>query len=339
MKLWFKNGGWASGRGRRVAASIDPAAIKKIAVIRHAALGDMVLTRPFLIELRGIFPNAEITLSLCSNYTRGAPEDLVDRLHVVYGSDRKEVPLKEQIARVRELGEQDLIFDLAVTPRSFYTCLLTRAKLKISFPYKAIQRRLFYDVAVQRSDFQFEADNILDMLRIFGYRVAYPPQFLMPVEPFHHPRPYVVYFPSASTPTRCWPKGLFSQLVGALSEKFPQYDHIVLKGIGEWETIDEIVDPLAGQNNVSAMQLNDFDETLSFVKGASLLVGNDTGIRHVAIACETPTIGIFFDSEPYRYWPRYDFHDAVFCSDATVPSLSAVQLSAEALLARLARSA
>lgn len=335
MKLWFKSGGWASRCASRRAATLDPDAVKTIAVIRHAAVGDMVLTRPFLIELRRFFPNARITLSLCSNYTRGAPEDLVNRVHVLYGSDRKDVPLREQIARARELGEQDLLFDLAVTARSFYLCLLTKAKLKISFPYKAIERYLFYDVTVQRSDFQFEADNLLDMLRMFGHRVEYPPKFLMPVEAFQHPRPYLVYFPSASTPKRCWPKGRFAQLVAALSNIHSEYDHIVLKGIDEWETIDEIVDPLADRDNVIAMQLNDFDETLSFVKGASLLIGNDTGIRNIAIACETPTIGIFFETEPYRYWPRYGYHDAVFCSDAQVPSVEAVQQSVERLLALL----
>jgi len=335
MKLWFKSGGWASRSARARAASIDSYAVKNIAVIRHAAVGDMVLTRPFLIELRRFFPNAQITLSLCSNYTRGAPKDLVDRVHVIYGNDRKDVPLRKQIARARELGEQDLLFDLAVTARSFYTCLLTRAKLKISFPYKALLRYLIYDVTVQRSDFQFEADNILDMLRILGHRVDYPPKFNMSVEAVKRTRQYLVYFPSASTPKKCWPKGRFSQLVDLLSNNHPEYDHIVLKGVDEWETIDEIIEPLLGRENVMAMQLNDFSETLSFVKGASLLISNDTGIRNIAIACETPTIGIFFDTEPYRYWPRYGFHDAVFCSDAKLPSVEAVLQSAEDLLTLL----
>ncbi len=39
-----------------------------------------------------------------------------------------------------------------------------------------------------------------------------------------------------------------------------------------------------------------------------LLVANDTGIRHIAIASNTPTVGMFF-GDPYRYWPRYDIHE------------------------------
>ena len=182
MKLWFKTGAWASKKAIRVAKQIQPEEVKSVAVIRHAAVGDMVLTRPFLIELRRFFPNAKITLSLCSNYTRGAPEDLVDRVHVVYGSDQRGIKLKQQIRRAKELGDQDLLFDLTVTSRSTWLCLLTRAKLKVSFPYHNIQRYVFYDIAVSRSDMRFEAENVLEMLNILGHATQYPPVFDMQVE-------------------------------------------------------------------------------------------------------------------------------------------------------------
>ncbi len=73
MKFWFTKGAWASNNARRVIKSLTRENIKKIAVIREAALGDMVLTRAFLIEARKAFPNAIITLSIVSNHTRGRP--------------------------------------------------------------------------------------------------------------------------------------------------------------------------------------------------------------------------------------------------------------------------
>jgi len=175
MYFWFHKGAWASKRAQAKVVGLEPAQITRVAVIRHAALGDMVLTRPFLLELRRFFPNAEITLSLVSNYTRGAPEDLVDRVHVVYGSDRRDITRCEQIKRAKELGEQDLIFDLAATSRSYWLCRLTTARLKIGFPYKALLRRLVYDVAVYRSDLRCETDNMLDMINVFGFKTNYPP--------------------------------------------------------------------------------------------------------------------------------------------------------------------
>lgn len=324
MKLWFKSGAWANKKAARIASQLTPHAVRSVAVIRHAAVGDMVLTRPFLIELRRFFPNAQITLSLVTNYTRGAPLDLVDRVHVAYGSDQRGIGLKAQISRGKELGYHDLVFDLAATSRSFWLCKLTPARLKIGFPYRVLQRRLFYDIATLRSDLHFEAETMLEMLNVLGHAHEYPLRFSMSVTAAQRNKPYVVYFPSASTPDKCWPHVRFAELVERMAQRYPDHEHIVLKGIAEWETIDDIMASLAGRNNVTGLTLNDFDETVSLVKGARLLVGNDTGIRNIAIACDTPTVGIFFSTEPFRYWPRYGGHEAAFSVDGAVPATEQV---------------
>ena len=324
MELWFKSGGWANKRAANVARQISPQKVKKVAVIRHAAVGDMVLTRPFLIELRCFFPNAEITLSVSSNYTRGMPSDLVDHVHEVYGNDRRDVTLKEQIARAKELGEQDLLFDLAATSRSFWLCKLTKAKLKLGFPYHAIQRPLFYDITIPRSDLRFEAENMLELLNVLGHAHEYPLRFDMPVTPTQRDKPYAVYFPSASTTEKCWPHNCFADLVGRMADQYPEREHIVLEGIAEWEKIDDIMAAVGNKPNVTGLQLDDFDATISLIKGASLLVGNCTGIRNMAIACDTPTVGIFFVTPVFRYWPRYGRHEAAFTPDAGVPEVDQV---------------
>jgi len=324
MELWFKGGGWANKKAAGIARQMSPDKIRRVAVIRHAAVGDMVLTRPFLIELRRFFPNAEITLSLVSNYTRGAPLDLVDHVHVVYGNDRRDVALKEQIARAKELGEQDLLFDLAATSRSFWLCKLSKAKLKLGFPYHAIQRPLFYDITIPRSDLRFEAENMLELLNVLGHAHEYPPRFDMPVTPAQRGKPYVIYFPSASTTEKCWPHDCFAGLVSRMAEQYPEHEHVVLQGIAEWEKIDDIMAAQQGKANVTGLELDDFDATVALIKGASLLVGNCTGIRNIAIACETPTVGIFFVTPVFRYWPRYGGHEAAFKPDASVPDVEHV---------------
>ena len=118
MKLWFERGAWASAKGRKRVAALSADNAESIALIRHAALGDMVLIRPFIFELRKFFPNATITLSLVSNYVYGAPEELVDRIHIIYGSDQRNVSKLLQYRKIKELGYHDIIFDMA-SPRSF----------------------------------------------------------------------------------------------------------------------------------------------------------------------------------------------------------------------------
>ena len=309
MKLWFTRGARASKKARQYIRSITRQQIKKVAVIREAALGDMVLTRAFLIEARKTFPSAQITLCVTSNYTRGCPDDLVDRVHVVHGRGDK-AGVFEKFKRFRELGSQDIIFDLATTNRSIKLCLLNKAKLKIGFPYRALQARFIYDIATCRSDLNFEVIDMLNMLHMFGVKTAYPHEYNMPGQAVKRPRPYIIYFTGASVQIKCWPVNHFIELIKRMSLQYPEHDHLVLEGILDWEKkyVEDILSPLENLDNVSAVKADTIDDTTNLVMGADLVVANDTGIRHLAIVSNTPTVGIFF-GDPYRYWPRYAIHE------------------------------
>ena len=60
----------------------------------------------------------------------------------------------------------------------------------------------------------------------------------------------------------------------------------------------------------------------------------DTGIRNLGIAAEIPTVGIFFATTPFLYWPRIPIHDNVFNADGSPPAVDAVYAAARAMLAR-----
>lgn len=334
MKFWFTKSVWTSKKAREVIPGLSRDTIKNIAIIRHGALGDMVLTRAFLIEARKAFPNATITLSIVSNYTRGAPTDLVDQVHIIHGSNQRGTPIKQRIKRIKELGYQDIIFDLASSNRSVMTCLLNKAKLKIGFPYRKIQARLFYDVATCRTDMNFEVSDMLSMLNIFGIKTSYPHVYDLPGEALTRERPYVVYFAGASTLDKCWPAGHFTQLIKDMAGIFPNYDHLVLEGIQEWEKSEAILRPLDKVDNTGTIQAETIEETTSLLKGAAMVVSNDTGIRHIAIAAETPTIGIFH-RDPFRYWPRYRIHDIVIPDPDWPPSVDAVRIACLDMLGSL----
>ncbi|MFT6914271.1 MAG: ADP-heptose:LPS heptosyltransferase [Motiliproteus sp.] len=324
MKLWFERGAYASKKGRRIAAELEPEKVKNIAVIRHAALGDMVITRAFLQEARRFFPNAQITLSLVSNYTYSAPEDLVDRVHVIHGSDQRGTPIRERIARIKELGEQDIIFDLAATNRSYYVCLFNKAKLKLGFPYKPIQNRIFYDLGILRSDFKFEAETMLDFLNLLGHQPRYPLEFGYPRYDAASCQPRVVYFFGASTANKCYPQAQMIEVIDRLATSAPEHQHVILEGIKPHEKADKIIAQLKHHTNVSVQTQLSLEEVIPWLAESKLLVCNDTGVRNLAIATHTPTLGLFFSTVPYRYWPRYEPHYAVFNADGSLPTVEAV---------------
>lgn len=328
MKLWFEKGAWASQKGRHAVEQISPTAVLRIAVIRHAALGDMVLLRPFLVELRKFFPNAKVVLSLVSNYTYGAPVDLVDSVHVVHGPDKKDISLRQQFAKAKELGPVDILFDLANTTRSRYVCFFNKAKVKIGFPYKGYLRNLFLDVAVLRSDFVFETETMIHALMLLGAHPTFPLNYAWPDQLRSVSNPVlvdsVVYFPFASVGSKCWPEESFHRLLEHAAQLFPNKKHVVLSGVGAHEGTQAYEDLARKYLNVHLQSSLSIEETSKLLANAALVVSNDTGVRNLAISLDTPSLGIFFSTVPFRYWPRTGGHHFVFMSDGSIPGVQDV---------------
>jgi len=339
MRFWFGKGAWISKAAQKRLRHLKPEDVKSIAIIRHAALGDMILTRPFIYECRKYFPNAKITLSLVSNYTRGAPEDMVDRIHVAIGRDQKQVSMKQQIKVAKELGYHDLLFDLAATSRSFWVTFLNKANIKLGFPGHFLQRHFFYDIAVLRSDLRFEAETMTDILNAIGVKTSIPLVFDLPGEVYKADRNYIVYFTGASSPYKCWPDENFYQLISELSSQYSEMDHVILEGVGGDESVQALMKSLAGFDNVVARKIDTVEDTLAFIRGSQLVISNDTGIRHLAIAGGVRSIGIFAlidtaTSCPFRYWPRFEQHEIAITQDGSWPTADDVFRQSTKLLSK-----
>jgi ADP-heptose:LPS heptosyltransferase len=331
MKLWKEANTWQSKKAAEKLAGIESTDIHSIVVIKHAAFGDMLLLRPFLIELRKAFPDANITLSVISHYLRGVPEDLVDRVHVVPSTKEKKGHY-DTFKAYNELGPQDLLFDLTSSTRSFILSLITKANFKIGFQYRSLHK-FIYDIAIPRSTYRFEAGTFLEQLCPLGIDYEWPPRFEMKTSEIQREKPYIVYFPTASTPEKSWPANNFSILIRNMAIELPQYEHIILSGISEWEKVvaNDIMASLSEIENITFLEAGPEDQAL--LQGSNLLVSNDTGIRHLGIALNTTTVCIFSNTPPYRYWPRYGHHQVVYNQDASIPDWKAVATAMRKALA------
>lgn len=325
---WFERGAYTSKKARNYLNNeFHPHNIKTVAVIRHAALGDQVITRPFLVELRKFFPNAIITFVGVSTYQYGIPSDLTDRTLIMHGREKKnEITFKEKIENIKELGEQDIIFDVAGTNRSYWMMALSKAKLKFGFPHKPYLKGTLYNVAVVRSDFQAEVEIMLDMLRLLGHC---PPSRL----DFAYPDnknlcdkadPYVLYFNGCSQPRRTLTNEQIYALLDEATEKFPNKIHIYLEGLQSSEKGDYLT-PLLEKPNFKIQPCFSLDELIVFIAKASLVVSVDTGVLNVAVSTHTPTVGLFYSTNPYRVMPRYEpIHTIVMNANGDIPTNAAI---------------
>jgi len=321
MDLWFQRGAaWASKKGCKKAEALDRQSVKNITVIRHGAIGDQVVTRVFIQEAKRFFPNAKITLSLVNTHAYGAPTDIVDSVHMVHKKiDGQKTSIMQRFKEIKSLKNQDIIFDLAGTSIAKWISLLCGAKLCIGYPYREIEN-IFYDVTVKRSDMVLETENMLHQLYILGAKTQRPFDYGYEDYGVEEENPYIVYFTSASNEGKTWPKEHFIALGEKMAEAYPQYQHRFLDGLHAHEKVDDIVASLSQYTNVAKQEVLAYEEAMRFLARAKMAISNDTGVRNMAVAVNTPTLGIFFATIPYRYWPRDGMHEIAFTGEKQIPT-------------------
>jgi len=327
MKLNFRRGGaFASKKAYLYLEGKQPEDIKNIVVIRHAAIGDFVVMRPFLIELRRFFPNARITLNVLRNYMYGIPEDLIDDVFItdkyIQTDVRKKTSLIQRIKRVKDLPKQDILFDLTDSSMSLLFTIFSKVDLKIGYPYRSF-RRFFYDINTLRSDFVLETMSMLHQLNILGANTKhYPLEYKVSTKTRDENTPYIIYFAGASIKARFWGSENFIQLIRKMKTAYPNYKHVILKGIKEDESFNDIYAPFRHDNNVVHQEALPLNEIYDFLAESSLIIVGDTGIRNMAIAAGTPSVGLIFAQgvSPHRYLPKIEDHQVVYNTEYTKPT-------------------
>lgn len=115
----------------------------------------------------------------------------------------------------------------------------------------------------------------------------------LPARPEHAPgiaQPYCLLFPGASWHGRRWPTEKFSTLANQLAEKFGW--HIVLGGSqGERPLCEAIEASIAAPVTNLAGRTN-WLELVELIRGAEVLVSNETSAIHIAPAVDTPSVCI-----------------------------------------------
>ena len=311
--------------------------IKSIAVIKHGALGDLVQVRPMLLTLRRYFPNATLTISAISHFTRGIPEDLVDRVHITKGKDKK-YSEREKWQSMRELGEHDIIFDITQTSRSHWLTLLNPAKLKIGFKHKGLER-FVYDIAINRAHYRFEAETFLEQLNAIALDYQWPLEYgYEPIPPVIE-GDYILYFPTASEDNKVWSHERIAAFINRAIREHTNYKHVLLTGIAEWEKtwVKEMVTLLDNPDGLQHFQGGEQSEAI--VANAYCVVANDTGIRNLAIVHGTPTLGIFPNGILFGYMPHFGLHEAAYTMENSHPEVEDTYKKFNTLLERISATA
>jgi len=111
------------------------------------------------------------------------------------------------------------------------------------------------------------------------------------------PRPRIGIWPGARKRHTRWPVTFFARLAGRL-----EGGRVVLWGPGEERLRDELT---AGVSGSKAAPPTDLAGLAGLLRGLDLLVCNDTGPMHLAVAAGTPTVCLFTSGKSSRWGHPY----------------------------------
>ena len=302
---------WVVGRLRyllRFDPSVppDPAAqpVRRVLVIRPGGLGDMVLLLPTLRVLRERFPAAAVDV-VCERRNAAVLRlaALADRIWCYDSS-----PLASL------WGLRRAHYDVVLDSEQFHhisalMALLSRAPVRIGFKINPGRNPLYTHLITYEPD-GWEAGQFMRLLAPLGIAGVVPVvEGSLRVDGVAHPSPgRIVVHAGATTRYKQWDRARWSELVRRLAAQ--SSGPILLVGGPADRAAAAWIAERAGVPVENAAGRLSLKETAHLLAGASLFVGGDSGLAHLAVALDTPTVVLFGPSDS-RKWGAHGPRHAV----------------------------
>lgn len=291
--------------------------IKKILFIRIDRIGDLVLSTPLLRVLKKRFNASELTvLASVANQALVINNPHVDKI-IVYDSRQKLMDKIRLLGRLREYG-----FDLVIDPYVDYE--LKTALIALSsdgnkrIGYQLYGREICFNMAaVMPHENKHFVDLTLDVLEPLGIasRDRNPEIFLTEGEKGWAKnwvkekdigfKPLIGIHPGAHYESQRWPVERFSELVEQLQND-KGLDLIIFGGPGDEKVVGSIGSMI--HSDALAYITNDLRRFSALLSCCSILICNNSGPLHMAVALNIPTISMMGPTNKNRWMPIGDIH-------------------------------
>ena len=258
----------------------------RVVVIRLRSLGDCVLTTPALQLLKQARPDLRVAVVVEPPF-RAVFEDNPDVAEL----------LDPDADTIRD-WHPELCLNLHGGTRSMILTAVSGARVRAGFAhhrygwiYHHRIPRAQQILGVERT--VHTAEHLASAMFYLGVPAGEIPRARLFAEPPPAGAPYAILHPFASTPEKTWPAESFLELARWLRESCGL--HAVFLGGAE-----DDLQPFHEYRTLAGAPLA---EVKSWLAGAALFVGNDSGPAHMAAAFHLPVVVIFGDSDPVVWAP------------------------------------
>jgi len=306
----------------------------KILILKPSSLGDVVQALPVLRLLKRHLPKSEVHWWIDSNLAPLLEGDF-DLAGVVRFERRRwasPVHWPEMWRSVRWLRTQnfDWVIDLQCLARSGAFAWLANGKLLIGLDEPREGARGFYDLIVPRASFHTHAvDWYLAVLRRLGVPVNgeftwMPERPAMAAKvkskwPTKEAR-WIALQPGARWPNKRWPAESFAVLARLVAQDFSDV-HLAILGGAEDQPLGEMISRASPGRCLNLAGQTSLPEMVEWLRLSELMVTNDTGPMHVAVALGKPVIALFGPTESRRTGPYQRLDQVIQNSLPCVPCL------------------
>ncbi len=289
---------------------------RNVLIIKLSALGDVAMATPVIKAVKNACPDARLSW-LVEEASRGIVEGnpLLDEV-LIWRKDewvrlmRKARPFalaSEITSFIGELRRRrfDAVYDLQGFLKSAIWARLSGARERVGLDSKEGSRVLMTRVIPwDRSEKRISA-QYLQFVRGLGIE---PGRFEMDIAIGEKEERFAADFrettaegryaalcPFSSKPQKEW---IYGRWAGLSSRLIPEHGlrPVMLGGPGDVEAAQR----MASSDIINMVGKTTVKQTAALIKRASLLIGGDTGLTHMGIAFNVPTVAIFGSTFPYH---------------------------------------
>ena len=278
----------------------------KILIVKPSSLGDVIHALPTVRILRRAFPQAHIAWLINDTFAPildGCP--IIDRV-IPFARRRLGclTSLPEAIRFARSLRSEnfDWTVDLQCLLRSALISKLSGAKRRTGLADGREGSTLFYNEIVKLPPPPTHAvDRYLMLPRQLGLEVDRV-EFPLGGAPVAEREKLILINPGARWASKRWPADRFAELLDALAARWPDHRLALLGSPDERPLAESIAAGAKAKADILAGRTT-LPELTALMRRARLMISNDTGPLHLAVAVGTPTVSMFGPTDPRRTGP------------------------------------
>lgn len=280
--------------------------VSRIVVLRGGGLGDLIFAIPAMAALKAAYPGADITLlgTPIHRALLAAVKSPVDEVCVLPFSEGVRPGSEDPV-------ELDTFFE-DMRARRFDLAVQVHGGGRYSNPFllrlgarHTVGTRTADAASLERTvPYLYYQHEPLRAVEVAGFAGAFPVDLEARLEPVEGlspgpagkdndaSQPLVVIHPGATDPRRRWPAERFAELAAACAAD--GYRVMVVGDTSEQELAERIAGLAASGAVKSVAGKLEMSGLVALLANAAVVVGNDSGPRHLAQALGVPTVGIFW---------------------------------------------